>query len=51
MIEFLMLIGMALLITLVMVAGFWVGFKIVVSWQNQHRRHTQWMKEQLRNRE
>ena len=28
---------------------------IVVSWQkqqyNQHRRHTQWMKEQLRNRE
>jgi len=29
MIEFLMLIGMALLITLVMVAGFWVGFKIV----------------------
>ena len=29
MLEFLMLIGMALLITLVMVAGFWVGFKIV----------------------
>lgn len=26
---FLKLIGMALLITLVMVAGFWVGFKIV----------------------
>ena len=29
MIEFLMLIGMALLITLVVVTGFWVGFKIV----------------------
>ena len=29
MIEFLMLIGMTLLITLVTVAGFWVGFKIV----------------------
>ena len=29
MIEFLMLIGMALLITLIIVAGFWVGFKIV----------------------
>ena len=29
MIEFLMLIGMSLLITLVMVTGFWVGFKIV----------------------
>ena len=26
---FLKLIGMALLITLVIVAGFWVGFKIV----------------------
>ena len=29
MLEFFGIIGMSLLITLVMVAGFWVGFKIV----------------------